>query len=62
MSLRGEKPWPSAGTSNVRPRGKSVTVYGEFPMTAVTDPPDLHPELRRWVESQRAQLSGQTDT
>jgi hypothetical protein len=36
MSVRGEKPWPSAGTSRVRPRGESVAVYGEFLMAAVT--------------------------
>jgi hypothetical protein len=30
MSVRGEKPCPSQGKPRDRPRGDSVTVYGEF--------------------------------
>lgn len=35
LPVRGEFCWPSAGTVNVRPRGESVAVYGEFRVVAV---------------------------
>lgn len=53
MSIHGEKPWPSAGTSHDRPRGESVAVYRAFLMTAVTgsypSPSPISPEqISKW--------------